>query len=328
MIPFLIRRFAIMIPMMALMSVVAFGIIQAPPGDYLQTYIAQLSATGDYVDAAEEETLRKQYGLDKPIYIQYLKWVGNLLRGDLGFSLEYQLPVNQLIGERLGLTVLLALFTVLFTWTLAIPIGIISAVKQYSIIDYVFTFLSYIGVGTPNFLLALVIMWFVWAWFGLKITSLFSPEYHDAEWSIAKGIDLLKHIWVPMIILGTDGTARFTRIIRANLLDELSKPYVETARAKGLPEWQVILKYPTRIAINPFVSTMGWQLPQLFSGSLIVATVLSLPTIGPLLLAALIAQDMFMAGSIILILTVLTIVGTLISDIVLALVDPRIRVEG
>ena len=317
-----------MIPMMALMSVVAFGIIQAPPGDYLQTYIAQLSATGDYVDAAEEETLRKQYGLDKPIYIQYLKWVGNLLRGDLGFSLEYQLPVNQLIGERLGLTVLLALFTVLFTWTLAIPIGIISAVKQYSIIDYVFTFLSYIGVGTPNFLLALVIMWFVWAWFGLRITSLFSPEYHDAGWSIAKGIDLLKHIWVPMIILGTDGTARFTRIIRANLLDELSKPYVETARAKGLPEWQVILKYPTRIAINPFVSTMGWQLPQLFSGSLIVATVLSLPTIGPLLLAALIAQDMFMAGSIILILTVLTIVGTLISDIVLALVDPRIRVEG
>ena len=191
-----------------------------------------------------------------------------------------------------------------------------------------FTFLSYIGVGTPNFLLALVIMWFVWAWFGLKITSLFSPEFQDAGWSLAKFIDLMKHIWVPMIILGTDGTARFTRIIRANLLDELSKPYVETARAKGLPEWQVILKYPTRIALNPFISTMGWQLPQLFSGSLIVATVLSLPTIGPLLLSALIAQDMFMAGSIILILTVLTILGTLISDIALALADPRIRVEG
>ena len=328
MIQFLIRRFTIMIPMMALMSVVAFGIIQAPPGDYLQTYIAELSATGDYVDSAEEANLRNQYGLDKPIYIQYLKWIGNLLRGDLGFSLEYQLPVNQLIGERLGLTVLLALFTVLFTWTLSIPIGIISAVKQYSVIDYVFTFLSYIGVGTPNFLLALVIMWFVWAWFGLKITSLFSPEFQDAGWSLAKFIDLMKHIWVPMIILGTDGTARFTRIIRANLLDELSKPYVETARAKGLPEWQVILKYPTRIALNPFISTMGWQLPQLFSGSLIVATVLSLPTIGPLLLSALIAQDMFMAGSIILILTVLTILGTLISDIALALADPRIRVEG
>ena len=328
MIQVLIRRISIMIPMMLLMSVVAFGIIQAPAGDYLQTYIAQLGATGDYIDAAEEANLRKQYGLDSPVYVQYLKWMSKVLRGDLGESLEYQLPVNQLIGERLGLTLLLALFTVTFTWTLAIPIGIFSAVKQYSIIDYIFTFLSYLGVGTPNFLLALVTMWFVWDWFGLRMTGLFSQEFQDAGWSLGKLIDLLKHIWVPMLILGTDGTARFTRIIRANLLDELSKPYVETARAKGLPEWKVILKYPTRIAINPFISTAGWQLPQLFSGSLIVATVLSLPTIGPLLLTALISQDMFMAGSIILILTVLTLIGTLISDLALALVDPRIRMGG
>jgi peptide/nickel transport system permease protein len=314
--------------MMMLMSVVAFGIIQAPPGDYLQTYIAQLGATGDYVDEQEAASLRRQYGLDKPIYVQYFKWISNFVRGNLGFSLEYQLPVGDLIGERLMLTVVLALFTIVFTWTMAIPIGILSAVKQYSFIDYIFTFLSYFGVGTPNFLLALVIMWFVWAWFGLKITSLFSPDYQDASWSLGKVIDLLKHIWVPMLILGTDGTARFTRVIRANLLDELSKPYVETARAKGLPEWKVVLKYPVRIAINPFISTMGWQLPQLFSGSLIVATVLSLPTIGPLLLSALISQDMFLAGSIILILTVLTIIGTLISDIILALVDPRIRMAG
>lgn len=325
---FLIRRFSILIPMMFLMSVVAFGIIQAPPGDYLESYIAELAVSGDVLDNAEIENLRKQYGLGSPIHVQYLKWIRNVLQGDLGFSLEYGRPVNTLIGERLLLTVMLGVFTVLFTWTLAVPIGIISAVKQYSFIDYFFTFLSYFGVGTPNFLLALVIMWFVWSWFGLKITSLFSPEFQDASWSVARFIDLLKHIWVPMLILGTDGTARFTRIIRANLLDELSKPYVETARAKGLPEWKLILKYPTRIAINPFISTMGWQLPQLFSGSLIVATVLSLPTIGPLLLSSLIGQDMFLAGSIILILTLLTMLGTLISDIILALVDPRIRMEG
>ena len=325
---FLMRRVSIIIPMMLLMSVVAFGIIQAPPGDYLQTYIATLGASGEYIDAAEAETLRSQYGLDRPIYVQYYKWMKNMLRGNLGVSLEYGRPVNELIGERLLLTLVLGLFTVMFTWTLAIPIGIVSAVRPHTFIDYFFTFLSYMGVGTPNFLLALVIMWFVWSWFGLKVTSLFSQEFRDASWSIPRVIDLLKHIWVPMLILGTDGTARFTRIIRANLLDELSKPYVETARAKGLPEWKVVLKYPTRIAINPFISTMGWQLPQLFSGSLIVATVMSLPTIGPVLLTALISQDMFLAGSIILILTLLTIIGTVISDVILALVDPRILMEG
>ncbi len=329
MLQFVIRRILILIPMLFLMSIVAFAVILAPPGDYLTVYVENLEATGDVLSLAEVENLRAQFGLGKPVYVQYYKWVSKIvLHGDLGTSLEFNAPVNQLIGDRLAMTLVLGLFTVMFTWTMAIPIAIISAVKQYSIIDHFFTFLSYLGVGTPNFMLALVIMWFVFSIFGLKITGLFSQEYQDAGWSIGKFIDMLKHIWVPMLILGTDGTARFVRIIRANLLDELSKPYVETARAKGLPEWKVVLKYPTRIALNPFISTVGWQLPQLFSGSLIVATVLSLPTIGPMLLYALFNQDMFLAGSIVLILTVLTMVGTLISDLILAAVDPRIRMEA
>ena len=326
MIQFVVRRFFILIPMLFLMSIVGFGIILAPPGDYLTSYIAQLEASGDILDQAEIEGLEKQFGLGQPVYVQYYKWVSRIVfHGDLGRSLEFNRPVNQLIAERLAMTVTLGLFTIFFTWTLAIPVAIVSAVKQYSIIDHFFTFLSYLGVGTPNFLLALVIMWFVFSIFGLKITGLFSQEYQDAAWGIGKFVDMLKHIWVPMLILGTDGTARFVRIIRANLLDELSKPYVETARAKGLPEWKVVMKYPVRIALNPFISTAGWQLPQLFSGSLIVAQVLSLPTIGPMLLRSLFGQDMFLAGSIVLILTVLTMIGTMISDIILAAVDPRIR---
>ncbi len=314
--------------MLALMSVVAFAIIQAPPGDFLSDYVASLAEQGEYIDSGQLEALRIQFGLGEPIYVQYWKWVWGILHWDLGWSLDWRKPVAEMVNQRLFMTLLLGLFTVVFTWTMAIPIGIISAVKQYSFIDYVFTFLSYLGVGTPNFLLALVIMWSAFAYFDLRITGLFSPEYMDADWSVGRVIDMLKHIWVPMIILGTDGTARFTRIVRANLLDEMSKPYVETARAKGLPEWKVILKYPTRIAMNPFVSTAGWSLPELFSGSLIVATVMSLPTVGPLLLQSLLAQDMFMAGSIVLILTALTLLGTLISDVVLAWTDPRIRMTG
>ena len=314
--------------MLALMSVVAFAIIQAPPGDFLSDYVASLAEQGEYIDSGQMEALRIQFGLGEPIYVQYWKWVWGILHWDLGWSLDWRKPVAEMVNQRLFMTLLLGFFTVVFTWTMAIPIGIISAVKQYSFIDYVFTFLSYLGVGTPNFLLALVIMWSAFAYFDLRITGLFSPEYMDADWSVGRVIDMLKHIWVPMIILGTDGTARFTRIVRANLLDEMSKPYVETARAKGLPEWKVILKYPTRIAMNPFVSTAGWSLPELFSGSLIVATVMSLPTVGPLLLQSLLAQDMFMAGSIVLILTALTLLGTLISDVVLAWTDPRIRMTG
>jgi len=331
MLRFTARRLALFFPMMFIMSIVAFALIQAPPGDFVTDLLAyrealdggSLRITQDEVDA-----LTRYYGLDKPIYIQYFKWVWGILHWDLGISNDFGVPVTELINERLALTVVLGVFTIVFTWTLAIPIGILSAVKQYSWIDYTFTFFSYLGVGTPNFLLALVIMWFIFAWFDIKITGLFSPEYLDADWSIGRVWDMLKHLWVPMLILGTDGTARLTRIVRANLLDEMSKPYVETARAKGLPEWKVILKYPTRLALNPWISNVGLGLTQLFSGSLIVASVMSLPTIGPLLLKALLSQDMFLAGSIILILTLLTMLGTLISDIILAMVDPRIRMEG
>ena len=314
--------------MLAIMSVVTFAIIQAPPGDYLTDYAAALRASGERIDEAELDALRRIYGLEQPIHVQYLKWIWGVMRWDLGISLEQRKPANDIVNERLLMTVILGGFTIVFTWTLAIPIGIISAVKQYSIPDYVFTVISYLGVGTPNFLLALVIMWFLLSWFGISVTGLFSQDFVDAPWSFARIVDMLKHLWVPMLILGTDGTARFTRIIRANLLDELNKPYVVTARSKGVPEWRLILKYPVRMALNPFVSTAGWALPQLFSGSLIVATVMSLPTIGPLLLRALLAQDMYLAGDIILILTALTLFGTLISDILLAWMDPRIRMEA
>ena len=312
--------------MMALMSVVIFGIILAPPGDFVSDYVAQLEEEGDLTSVAEAEALRRHFGLTDPVYVQYLKWISGVIRWDMGDSLSFQRPVTDLINDRLMMTVILGLLTIVFTWTMAIPIGIISAVKQYSVIDYIFTFLSYLGVGTPNFMLALVMMYMALSVFNWSVLGLFSFEYVDAPWSIGKVVDMLKHIWVPMLILGTAGTARFTRVVRANLLDELSKPYVETARAKGLPEWKVVLKYPARIALNPFVSTAGWALPELFSGSLIVATVMSLPTIGPLLLEALLGQDMHMAGSIILILTGLTVIGTLISDILLAWIDPRIRI--
>ena len=311
--------------MIFLMSVVAFAIIQAPPGDFLSDYIARLESQGTIVGQSEVDSLKARYGLDRPVYVQYLKWVWGFMQWDLGLSLEFQEPVSDLVNPRLLLTVVLGLLTVLFTWTMAIPIGILSAVKQYSVIDYVFTLLSYLGVGTPNFLLALVIMWLLLSHFGISVTGLFSQEYVDVPWSFGRVVDLIKHIWVPMLVIGTDGTARFTRIVRANLLDELNKPYVETARSKGLPEWKLVLRYPVRIALNPFVSTAGWALPELLSGSLIVATVMSLPTLGPLLLRALLSQDQYMAGSIILILTGLTLIGTLISDVVLAWMDPRIR---
>ena len=325
MLQFTLRRVTLFIPMLFLFSVVSFVIILAPPGDFLDTYVAFLSEQQELVSQQQLEMLKTRYGLDQPIYVQYAKWIWGVLHWDLGDSLEWRRPVAEMVNDRLLMTVLLSLFTILFTWTLAIPIGILSAVKQYSFLDYFFTILSYLGVGTPNFLLALVIMYVAFNSFGLKITGLFSQEYIEAPWTIGRVWDMLKHIWVPMVILGTDGTARFTRIMRANLLDELRKPYVMTARSKGLSETKVVVKYPVRIALNPFISTAGWALPSLFSGSLIVATVMSLPTIGPLLLNSLLAQDMFMAGSILLILTALTLIGTLISDLLLAWLDPRIR---
>ncbi|MCC6189611.1 MAG: ABC transporter permease [Anaerolineales bacterium] len=328
MLRFTVQRLLLLPLLLFVFSIVVFILIQAPPGDFLDSYLATLAATGSSVDAAQVEALEQQFGLDQPIYVQYWRWIQNLLRGNLGLSLEYQRPNVELIGERLWLTIILALFSFAFTWAVAIPAGIYSATHPHSWLDYLFTVINYIGVATPNFMLALILMWVAFAYFDVSITGLFSTEFVAAPWSLARVIDLLKHIWLPMIVLGVAGTARLTRIMRANLLDELNKPYVVTARAKGLSEMRLVLKYPVRLAINPLVSTIGWYLPQLFSGSLIVATVMNLPNIGPLLLRALTSQDMYLAGSILFIYCFLTIVGTLISDILLALIDPRIRLEG
>ena len=329
MIQFAIRRFLIIIPLLLCISAVSFLILQAPPGDYVSTFVARVSMSQGFTMTPEEEaSLRRQYGLDQPIYIQYVKWLGKIMRGDLGLSSGRQSPVKQLIMERLLLTVGLSLITIVFVWTLAIPIGVMSAVKQYSILDYIATFAAYIGVGTPNFLLALAIMWVVLDLGGGYIGGLFSPEYMNAPWSWGRVLDVLKHVWVPAIILGTDGMAGLTRIVRANMLDELNKPYVLTALAKGLPTWRVILKYPMRTALNPFFSGIGYALPQLFSGATILGVVLGLPIIGPLILESTLEEDMLLAGSLLFILAGLTLVGTLISDVILAWADPRIRMEG
>ncbi len=325
MLQYIIKRLLLLPFLLFIFSVFAFVIIQAPPGDFVTSYVAELSASGSSIDQAQIDALRNLYGLDQPMYIQYFKWMGRILTGDLGISLDWQKPIKELIGERLALTVVLGIFTFIFTWLLAIPIGIISAVKQYSFLDYFFSVFNYFGVATPTFMTALILMWLAFSWFGISVTGLFSAEYVDAPWSVARVINLLSHIWLPMVILGLDGTARLARIMRANLLDELNKPYVEMARAKGLSEWRLVLKYPVRLALNPLVSTIGWYLPLIFSGSVIVATVLNLPTIGPMLLRSLTNQDMFLAGTIVMIYCFLAIIGTLISDVLLAWLDPRIR---
>lgn len=325
---YVLQRLVLLPVLLFVFSVAVFAIVQAPPGDFLTAYTATLASSGTSISAEHLEALRREYGLDQPLSVQYLKWMSNLLHGNLGLSLEYQRPNAELIGERLVLTVLLALFSFVFTWVVAIPAGIYSATHQRSVLDYVLTALNYVGVATPNFMLALILMWFAFAYFGIGVTGLFSPEFVEAPWSVARVIDLLQHIWLPTVVLGVAGTARLTRVMRANLLDELNKPYVVTARAKGLPEWRLVLRYPVRLALNPLVSTIGWYLPTLFSGSLIVATVMNLPNIGPLLLRALINQDMYLAGSILLIYCFLTIVGTLLSDVLLAWLDPRIRMES
>ena len=328
MLRFVIKRLLLLPLLMLLFTIIVFALLQAPPGDFLTSYVAMLASSGSSMDAAQVEALKQQFGLDQPIHVQYLRWLECIFKGNLGLSLEYQRPNTELIGERLAVTMLLALFAFVITWVVAIPAGIYSAMHQNSLLDYAFALLNYIGVATPNFMLALILMWIAFSNFGLMITGLFSPEYIQAPWSMDRFIDLLKHIWLPGIVLGVAGTARLTRIMRANLLDELNKPYVVTARAKGMSEWKLVIKYPVRLAFNPLISTIGWYLPQLFSGSLIVATVMNLPNIGPLLLRALIQQDMYLAGSILLIYCFLTVIGTLISDILLALFDPRIRMEG
>ena len=327
MLQYIIKRLLLLPFLLLIFSIIAFILIQAPPGDFLTSYIAELAASGSSIERAQIDALRTLYGLDQPYYIQYIKWVSRLLTGDLGFSLDWQKPISELIGERLALTLALGIGTFIFTWMVAIPIGILSATKQYSFFDYFFTVFNYIGVATPTFMTALVLMWIAFKYYGLSVTGLFSPEYVDATWSLDRTIDLLKHLWLPVVILGMDGTARLARVTRANLLDELKKPYMEMARAKGLSEWRLVMKYPVRLALNPLVSTIGWYLPLIFSGSVIVATVMNLPTIGPMLLRALISQDMYLAGTIILIYMILAIIGTLISDILLAWLDPRIRME-
>jgi peptide/nickel transport system permease protein len=328
MLKYIARRVLYMIPTLLVISIVTFLIIQLPPGDFLTSLAATLASQGVELERGQLDLLKSQYGLDQPFAVQYFKWItGIILRGDFGFSFQWNQSVGRLIWGQLGLTVMLSAATLLFIWIIAFPIGIYSAVRKYSMGDYVATFLGFVGLAVPSFLFALVLMYVWFAWFGQSVGGLFSPEYRDAPASLAKVWDLAKHMVVPMIVLGTGGAASLIRIMRANLLDELSKPYVVTARAKGLKEFRLLMKYPVRAALNPFVSTVGWYLPTLVSGTTVVAIVLSLPTTGPLLYQALISQDMYLAGSFILMLSTLTVIGTLVSDVLLAALDPRIRLS-
>jgi peptide/nickel transport system permease protein len=325
MVAYVVRRFLLAILTTLAISVLSFVIIHLPPGDYVTSYISSMSASGSAVSEGEALALREQLGLDQPVTVQYMKWMGLMLQGNFGMAMEWGRPVTDVIGDRLTLTVVISLAAIVFTWAVALPIGIYSAVYRYSFLDYVFTFVGFVGLAIPGFLLALIVMYVGFAYFGANVGGLFSPEYVEADWSWAKAWDLVKHLPIPAIVLGVSGTAQLIRIMRSNLLDELRKPYVTTARARGLPEYRVIMRYPVRVALNPFVSTIGYLLPYVVSGSIIVSLVLSLPTVGPLLLKALIAQDMFLAGTIVLLLGVLTVIGTFISDLLLMWVDPRIR---
>lgn len=325
MLSYIIRRIILLIPLLFVLSIVSFVIIQLPPGDFLTTYIMGLQRQGIEIREEEIANLKRLYGLDKPMYVQYFIWMRNLLSGNLGRSLQWGKPVNDILRERLPLTILISLLTTLFVWVVSIPIGIYSAIHQYSIFDYIFTFLGFIGLSIPGFLLALIFLWIFFSRFGIAMVGLFSPEFINAPWSIAKVIDMFKHLWFPVIIIGMSGTAGLIRTMRGNLLDELRKQYVITARAKGVPERILIFKYPVRLAINPLISTIGWMLPSIVSGETLVSIVLNVQTVGPILLGAVMSQDMYLAGSITMILSLLTMIGTLISDILLAWVDPRIR---
>jgi peptide/nickel transport system permease protein len=326
MVQYIVRRFVLAVPLLILISLISYLVIELPPGDYLVQYIASIeNTTGQRPTEDEIAQLRALYGLDKPLYMRYIRWIWNIMRGDLGRSFQHNRPVGELLAERVPLTILITLISILFSWCISVPIGIFSAVRQYSIFDYLFTFLGFIGLATPSFLLALVVMWIAFSKFNFSASGLFSSDFIDAPWSWARLLDLLKHLPVPALILGIGGTAWLIRIMRGNLLDELRKPYVTTARAKGLTETRLLAKYPVRVAINPLISTIGWILPDLFSGSTLVSIVLNLQTVGPVLYNALLSQDMYVAGSIVLILSALTVAGTLISDILLAWVDPRIR---
>jgi len=328
MLQFIVRRTLMMIPTLFAISVVTFIIIQLPPGDFFTTYISNMAAMGESVDQTVVEKIKADYGFDQPIYIQYVKWITKIvIQGDFGRSFQRGKPVADLIGERMWLTIALSLFALVITWIIAFPIGIYSAVRQYSIGDYIFTFFGFIGLAIPSFLLALVLMYVAFKYFNQSVGGLFSPEFSDAPWNLAKVGDLIKHLWIPTIIIALEGTAGLIRVMRANLLDELHKPYYTTAKAKGLSEFHALMEYPVRVALNPWVSSIGWILPGLVSGATIISVVLNLPTTGPMQLEALLNQDMYLAGAFVLLLSTLTVVGTLVSDIALAYLDPRIRYQ-
>ncbi len=329
MLSYVIQRIVQLIPILAVLSIISFVIIELPPGDFLTMRIAMLRQAGTEVGEAEIARLTQQYGLDKPMYVRYFKWIWNIIRyGNFGRSFQWQKPVSRVIGERIALTMVISICTLFFTWMMAIPVGIYSAIHQYSPFDYAFTFLGFIGLAIPNFLLALVLIWLSFAYLDIPITGLFSAEYLDAVWSWAKVWNMGQRLWVPVIVIGTAGTAGLIRIMRGCLLDELRKQYVITARAKGVLERKLLFKYPVRMAINPLISTIGWLLPAIISGEAITAIVLNLPTTGPVLLRALLYQDMYLAGSFVLILSALVVTGNLLSDILLAWLDPRIRYRG
>ncbi len=327
MLRYLARRLITMAVTLVVISVLVFVIIKLPPGDFLTTHIEELKASGESIDQSRIEFLRQRYGLDQPTYLQYWSWASGLLRGDLGWSFEYDQPVSEVVGDRLFLTLVVQLATVVFIYLVAFPIGVYSATHQYSWGDYGLTFLGFLGIATPNFLLALILLYLTNVWFGTSIGGLMDPVYIDQPWSWAKAMSVLEHLWVPVVVIGTGGTAGMIRRLRANLLDELQKQYVTTARAKGVPEGRLLIKYPMRVALNPFIADIGSLLPQIVSGAVIVSVVMSLPTTGPMLLSALQSQDMYLAGSFLMFLAALTVVGMFLSDVALALLDPRIRLE-
>lgn len=323
-----VRRILVMIPTLLVISAMVFVIIQLPEGDYLETYIAELQSQGESVSKERVEFLRREYGLDKPLIAQYFTWLGGMLTGNFGYSFEYNLPVSEVVGDRLFLSFVLSFSTIVFTWVVSFPIGVYSATHQYSWGDHGLTLLGFIGLATPNFLLALVLLYFANVEFGTSIGGLMDPQYLNQPMSWAKFVSVLEHLWIPVIVIGTSGTAGMIRRLRANLLDELQKQYVVTAHAKGLPPTRALIKYPLRMALNPFVADIGNLLPQVISGAAIVSVVLSLPTTGPMLLDALRSQDMYLAGSFLMFLAVLTVVGMFVSDLALAVLDPRIRLQG
>ena len=324
---YILRRFVAMAVTIALVSVVAFILIQLPPGDYISSYVAAREAAGDdEVSQGEIDSMVREFGLDKPVHMQYLRWIGRIVtKGDFGRSFAYRRSINELIWERFVLTAVVGLSALVITYLVGVPLGIYSSLRQYSVSDFALTTVGYVGLATPNFLLAILLMYLGFKYFGASVGGLFDSKYMESPWTLAKIVNMLGHLWVPAIVLGTAGTAGIIRVTRGMMLDELRKQYVVTARAKGLRERSLIFKYPVRIALNPIVATIGWQLTAIVSGAPIVAMVLSLPTTGPLMINALLLQDMYLAGTFILLLCTFTVVGTFISDVLLAMIDPRIR---